>query len=99
MFGFSVEDVLNEQFEIFNCVIEIEVVGQVQVQQVQAPRMVIQQQFMQLVQQAANDSRSVRVKLSRQVECVNEWTGETKMREAGIEFMNKRYVDNTENGY
>lgn len=94
MFGFNVEDVLNEQFEIFDCVIEVEVVGQVQVQQIQAPRMIIQQQFLQLVQQAANDSRSVRIKLSRQVECVNEWNGETKMREASIEFMNKRYVDN-----
>lgn len=96
MFGFNVEDVLNEQFEIYDCVIEVEVVGQIQVQQIQAPRIIIQQQFLQLVQQAVNDSRSVRVKLSRQIECENKWTGEIKMREASIAFMNKRYVDNME---
>ena len=98
MFGFNVEDVLNEAFGgVYDCVIEVEITGQIQTQMIQAPRMMIQQQFLQLVQQAVNDSRSVRVKLSRQVECENEWTGEVKMREASVEFMNKRYVDNMEN--
>lgn len=98
MFGFNVEDVLNEAFGgVYDCVIEVEITGQIQTQMIQAPRMMIQQQFLQLVQQAVNDSRSVRVKLSRQVECENEWTGEVKMREASIEFMNKRYVENMEN--
>ena len=98
MFGFSVEDVLNEAFgAIYDCLIEVEVTGQIQKQMIQAPRMVIQQQFLQLVQQAANDSRSVRIKISGQVECCNEWTGEVKMRDSSIEFMNKRYVDNMEN--
>lgn len=97
MFGFNVEDVLNEAFgSIYDCLIEVEITGQVQRQQIQAPSMVIQQQFLQLVQQAVNDSRSVRVKLSRLVECENEWTGEVKMRDLSIEFMNKRYVDNME---
>lgn len=97
MFGFNVDDILTEQFEVLDCVLEVEVVGQVQRQQIQAPKIIIQQQFLDLVQQAVNDSRSVRIKLSRMVECEDEWTGEIKMREASIQFMNRRYVDNMEN--
>lgn len=93
MFGFTVEDVLNWQFEIFECTIEVWVDGRIHSNTVQAPRIVIQQNFLELVQQAVNDNKPVRIKLSRMVECFNEWTGETKMREASIAFMNRPYVD------
>lgn len=96
MFGFTVEDVLNGQFDIFECTIEIWVDGRIYSNTVQAPRALIVQDFLQLVQQVINDSKSVGVKLSIMVECFNEWTGETKMREASIEFMNRPYVDNME---
>lgn len=96
MFGFTVEDVLNGQFDIFECSIWVEVSGKIYRNIVQAPRALIVQDFLQLVQRAINDDKSVRVKLSRMVECANDWTGEVKMREASVEFMNKRYVENME---
>ena len=96
MFGFTVEDVFYGQFEIFECTIEVEASGNIYRNIVQAPRALIVQDFLQFVQQAINDSKSVRVKLSMMVECFNEWTGEVKMREASVKFMNKRYVEDME---
>lgn len=94
MFEFTVDDVLNGQFDIFECTIEIDVAGNIHRNTVQAPRILIQQDFLQLVQQAVNDNKPVKIKLSRMIECENEWTGEVKLREASIAFMNRSYVDN-----
>jgi len=94
MFGFTVEDILTGQFEIFECTIEIDVAGNIHRNTVQAPRILIQQDFLRLVQQAVNDNKPVKVKLSRMVECENDWTGEVKLREASVAFMNRSYVDN-----
>lgn len=94
MFGFTVEDILTGQFEIFECTIEIDVAGNIHRNTVQAPRILIQQDFLRLVQQAVNDNKHVKVKLSRMVECENDWTGEVKLREASVAFMNRSYVDN-----
>lgn len=94
MFG----DMFANQLTMYECSFDVEVDGERQIQQMTAPRIMIEQQFMQLMQNAAQDRRPVRIVLSRDVDCVDKWTGEEFVRECSIEFKNKSYVNYEENG-
>lgn len=92
MFGFNVNfGGMGEQMEVFNCVFDIESGGAHQRQSMKAPRIMIEQQFMQLVQQAAQDSNPVKIKLSRMAECSSWWDDKTIKREVYIVFTNNAY--------
>lgn len=92
------------QMQIYDCIIEIEVDGNKQIQTMQAPRIMLEQQFLGLMQQAANDSAKVKIKMSRKFpvydEIYDKWIEQT----SSITFTNKQYDkvhpkdDNTEKG-
>ena len=90
-------NVFTEQFDVYDCMFEVEVNGVKQMQRVRAPRILIEQQFMSFVQDAASDRRPVKITLSREVECVSDWTGECFVRENSITFKNRYYEDNEDN--
>ena len=82
----------NEQFEIKSCAFEIENNGFAQQQTMQAPKMVIIQQFLALIQQAINTNEPVRIKMSTMVPVYSDKSGYRNM-ESYIEFKNNSYLD------
>jgi len=83
---------LHEKMEVFACTIEVEANGAVQVQRVQMPRLMIEREFMALVQHAANDSRPIKVKLSREVPVYDQFEQRWLERENSITFSNNAYI-------
>lgn len=61
------------QMEVFACTFEIEVDKKIQRQTMEAPRIMIEQQFVSLVEQAANSTKPVKVKMSRKVPVWNQF--------------------------
>lgn len=89
-------NIFTDQLELFDCIFDIDVDGSKQIQQMQAPRIMIQQQFLQLVQQAGNDGRAVKIVLRRDAPCYDEFNKKWITREHEIEFKNKLYLDKEE---
>ena len=81
------------QLEMFDCTFDIYIGEAKQTQSVRAPRIMIQQQFMQLVQDAANDNRPIKVVMRRDVECCSDYSDKVVVRENSIEFKNNAYLD------
>ena len=79
---------LDQQIEMFACVFEIEANGNIRRQRIEAPRMIIEQQFMSLVQQAANNTTPIRVKMSRMESVWNQFDNVWVDVENSIEFTN-----------
>ena len=92
MFGFNVNfGGIDERFETFECMIDIETNGNKQRQRIQAPRIMIEQQFMSLVQQAVQADRPVKVILSRMVPVYDEFNDKWIEIENYIAFENNMY--------
>ena len=89
MFGFNVN--FGEQIEVFDCIIEIDSNGNKQSQRIHAPRIMIERQFLSLVQQAAQNANPTKVKLSRKYFVQNNFTDEIIKRENFIIFANDAY--------
>lgn len=83
--------------EMFGCTIEIEVDGNTQRQTMQAPQMILTNQFVNLVQQAINTNQKVRVKMSRTAASYGEWDKQWHNIEHYIEFKNNPYLQDEEN--
>lgn len=77
-----------ESFDFYDCAFKIELVDGIQQNNIQAPRIMIEQQFMSLVQQAAQSSLPVKIILSRIVPVYDEFNGEWIEREVSISFSN-----------
>lgn len=86
MFGFSFN--FGEQMEVFDCTLEVSVGDERQQQRMNAPRMIIEQQFMSLCQDAAQANAPVRVKLSRIANIYDEINDRWIELEPYILFMN-----------
>ena len=85
-------NVFTEQFETFDCTFDIYIDDNMQTQRIQAPRVMIQQQFLQLAQNAVNDNRAVKIVMRRDVPCYDKWSGKLIVQEHSIEFRNNAYV-------
>ena len=85
-FSFSSVGGMGMEPEIFNY--EISIAGQIQSGSMQTIGVMAQTQFMDLVQQIANDSRPCRVKFSKTVRVWNEFTDEWRELENSVEFTN-----------
>lgn len=83
--------------ETFDCIIEIQVNSQKQIQNISAPQFIIMQQFIGLVNEAMHSSSPVRVKMSRKVQCYDEWEDRQFNQENSIEFKNKAYLSSEYN--
>ena len=82
---------INEQFEVFDCLLEIEMEGRVQTQRLKAPRVMIEQQFESLVQQAINSASPIKIKMSRRVPIWSQLEDKWIERENSIIFTNIAY--------
>jgi hypothetical protein len=77
--------------DIFSVRIEIEQNGRKQVQNLQAPQKVLEQQFVALIQDAARSSIPTKITMSHQTDIYNEV--QNKYIENSITFMNNSYCD------
>lgn len=83
-----------EQFDMYNVVIEIQVDGQTQVQNIGAPKIVIIQQFLDLIQQAINSNQRVMIRMTNYVSVYSDKTGEERNMPSTLEFKNNPYLNN-----
>lgn len=94
MFGFNVNfGGMNGQLEVFDCMMDIYVNGNEQRQRLQAPRMIIEQQFLGVCQEIANMDVSAKVKLSRIAKCHNMFDNKWIEHEIYIDYKNNAYVE------
>ena len=84
---------VNDQFEIYDCILEIAMNNQVQKQRMQAPRIMLVQNFESLVEQASNSSTPVMVKMSRNVPIWSQFENRWIERENSIIFTNNAWVN------
>lgn len=82
-----------EKMEIFDCVFTIESNGNIQKQKMRAPRFIIEQQFLQLVQQAAQSNSPTKIKLSRDYRVHDLFNDKMIDRENFIVFTNNAHGD------
>lgn len=85
--NFNIVDIVCASFEI-------ESNGSITMHNMEAPQIVIQNQFINLVQQAANLSQPCRIKLSRIVSIQDTINHTTKNIEHFLEFKNNAYLNN-----
>lgn len=86
-------NMFTEHFEVFDCTFDIEVNGDMQRSSMQAPRMIIEKQFIQFVQQASQTNSPVKIKMSRMVPVYDDMRDEWIERENSIVFTNNAYKD------
>ena len=78
--------------DLYDVIFEITEGDNVRKQQMQAPRIIIEQQFLQLMQQAANVQIPVKIKLSRTEQIYNNFDQKFIEQENSITFMNNVYT-------
>ena len=78
--------------DLYDVIFEITEGDNVRKQQMQAPRIIIEQQFLQLMQQAANVQIPVKIKLSRTEQIYDNFDQKFIDRENSITFMNNAYT-------
>lgn len=81
-----------QPFELFDVDFEITEGDNVRNQHLQAPRMLIEQQFLQLMQQAANLQIPVKIKMSRTEQIYDVFDRKFVDRENSVAFMNNAYL-------
>ena len=79
-------------FEAFNCFFEIEVGNQNQKYFMEMPRVMLEKEFISLVQQAAQHSVPTRIKMGRLIPIWNQLEQKWIEIENSIEFENLPYV-------
>ena len=78
--------------DLYDVIFEITEGNNIRKQQMQAPRIIIEQQFLQFMQQAANVQIPVKIKLSRTEQIYNNFDQKFINQENSITFMNNAYT-------
>ena len=78
--------------DLYDVILEITEGNNIRKQQMQAPRIIIEQQFLQLMQQAANVQIPVKIKLSRTEQIYDNFDQKFIDQENSITFMNNAYT-------
>ena len=78
--------------DLYDVIFEITEEDNVRKQQMQAPQIIIEQQFLQLMQQAANVQIPVKIKLSRTEQIYDNFDQKFIEQENSITFMNNAYT-------
>ena len=86
------EDIRN-QMDVYECLFEINVNGSIHKQSMQAPRLIIEKQFIDLMSSASQDNRPVHIKLSRPVAIWDSFERKMIQREHSIEVKNRAYLE------
>lgn len=95
MFGFNINfGGMGDKLEVFDCMIDVEINGNKQRQRMQAPRIMIEQQFSGICQEIARMNAPATAKLSRIAKCYSEWNDNVVEREVYILFENNACCDN-----
>ena len=81
------------QFNIHDVSIEVETDGQVQYHNMQAPEIMIVQQFLSLIQQAVNTNIPVRITMATMVPVYSDKITEYRNMKSTLEFKNDAYLD------
>ena len=97
MFGFNVNfGGMNGQLEVFDCMIDIHTNGNEQRQRLQAPRIMIEQQFLNICKEIAQLNIPAKVRLSRVAKCYDTFNDKWVEREVYIDYKNNAYVESEE---
>ncbi len=83
---------LHEEFEIFNVSIEITTQSGTRTSTMSAPRMILEQQFLSLVQEAAGSPEPVKIEIKTNSPIFSSFDNSWHDRECGIEFVNHAYI-------
>ena len=83
---------LHEQFKMFSCTLEVTTPYATQRQQIEAPRMMLEQEFASLVQQTSSSSEPVMVSISRTTPVWNRFDQRWSNSEYYIRFKNNAYI-------
>lgn len=86
-FNFGFEDIMED------CILEIKLGNQIQKQRMSAPREIIEQQFIGLMQETAQNQQPIKIKLIKQEEIWNQRLNQNKLLDNYIQFANKRYME------
>lgn len=78
--------------DLYDVIFEITEGNNIRKQQMQAPRIIIEQQFLQFMQQAANVQIPVKIKLSRTEQIYDNFDQKFIDQENSITFMNNAYT-------
>ncbi len=83
---------MQDQFEIFTCAIDIITTRGTRRQTIEAPRIIIERQFINLIYEAAQAMEPVKVKLSRVIPIYSQFEQKWLDRECSIAFGNQAFV-------
>jgi len=83
---------LHEKLEVFYCIFEVTTPYVTQRQEMEAPRIMLEQRFIALVEQAAASNEPIKVAIRRPTPIWSQFDQQWFDREASIEFKNNAYV-------
>lgn len=84
---------LHEKFEVFYCIFEITTPYVTQRQEMEAPRIMLEQRFISLVEQAASSNEAIKVAIRRPISVWSQFDQKMLDRESSVVFKNRAYVD------
>lgn len=84
---------IHEKMAVYVCTFEIRTDDGVQTRVMKAPRLMLEREFISLVNDVANCTFPVKVKMSRTEPVWNQFDNEWVEREYSIEFANNAYAD------
>lgn len=82
-----------EQMKVFTCEFEIKVGDNIQHQTMEVPRIMLEQQFEQLMSSAAQDTKPIRVKMARKQPIYDNFDDKWIDRELSVTFANNKYIE------
>lgn len=83
---------LHEKLEVFYCIFEVTTPYVTQRQEMEAPRIMLEQRFIALVEQAAASNEPIKVAIRRPIPIWSQFDQRWLNREASIVFKNNAYV-------
>jgi len=83
---------MQDELELFVCTLEIIVGDTVQQQTLKAPRIIFEEQFKALTQDAAYSDKPMKVKMMRMVPIYNQFEHQWIEREHSVAFANNAYI-------
>lgn len=87
---------LDEKMEVYTSVFVIDVDGQIQKETMQAPRLMLEQNFKSLVQQAVQADAPIKVEMIVKVYIFNQFDNKWVEREHSVTFKNNSYLSKYE---
>jgi len=81
-----------QEFQVYEVTLEVNDNGRIQLQRIQAPRVMIEHQFLGLMEQASKVNRPIRIKMSRTEPYFDQYEQKNIPQESNLIFANNSYV-------